>query len=94
MARRFYKRLNRQRSYLQGVCWSNLASHCRQRRRFVPLTFLVVMEYWSHNIFLEHVTAVTVSVKDKLTLSLGVAAGSSIVGLVICLVQKSHLTAL
>ena len=28
----------------------------------------------------EHVTAVTVSVKDKLTLSLGVAVGSSIVG--------------
>jgi len=27
----------------------------------------------------EHVTAVTVSVKDKLTLSLGVAVGSSIV---------------
>jgi Ca2+:H+ antiporter len=34
-------------------------------------------------LFLEHVTAVTVSVKDKLTLSLGVAAGSSIVGLLI-----------
>ena len=30
--------------------------------------------------FTEHVTAVTVSVKDKLTLSLGVAVGSSIVG--------------
>lgn len=30
-------------------------------------------------IFLEHVTAVTVSIKDKLTLSLGVAVGSSIV---------------
>ena len=30
----------------------------------------------------EHVTAVTVSVKDKLTLSLGVAVGSSIVGVV------------
>ncbi len=29
----------------------------------------------------EHVTAVTVSVKDKLTLSLGVAVGSSIVRL-------------
>lgn len=29
----------------------------------------------------EHVTAVTVSVKDKITLSLGVAVGSSIVGL-------------
>lgn len=29
--------------------------------------------------FAEHVTAVTVSVKDKLTLSLGVAVGSSIV---------------
>lgn len=29
----------------------------------------------------EHVTAVTVSVKDKLTLSLGVAVGSSIVSL-------------
>jgi Ca2+:H+ antiporter len=28
---------------------------------------------------IEHVTAVTVSVKDKLTLSLGVAVGSSIV---------------
>ena len=28
---------------------------------------------------LEHVTAVTVSVKDKLTLSIGVAVGSSIV---------------
>lgn len=34
-------------------------------------------------LFLEHVTAVTVSVKDKLTLSLGVAAGSSIVGLIV-----------
>ncbi len=30
----------------------------------------------------EHVTAVTVSVKNKLTLSLGVAVGSSIVGIV------------
>jgi Ca2+:H+ antiporter len=30
-------------------------------------------------VFVEHVTAVTVSVKDKLTLSLGVAVGSSIV---------------
>ena len=29
--------------------------------------------------YIEHVTAVTASVKDKLTLSLGVAAGSSIV---------------
>lgn len=29
----------------------------------------------------EHVTAVTVSVKDKLTLSIGVAVGSSIVSL-------------
>ena len=29
----------------------------------------------------EHVTAVTVSVKDKLTLSIGVAAGSSIVSM-------------
>jgi hypothetical protein len=34
-----------------------------------------------HDLFPEHVTAVTVSVKDKLTLSLGVAVGSSIVGL-------------
>ena len=33
--------------------------------------------------FLEHVTAVTVSVKDKLNLSIGVAVGSSIVGPVI-----------
>lgn len=31
------------------------------------------------HIDLEHATAVTVSVKDKLTLSLGVAVGSSIV---------------
>lgn len=29
----------------------------------------------------EHVTAVTVSVKDKLTLSIGVAVGSSIVSI-------------
>ena len=34
-------------------------------------------------LLLEHVTAVTVSVKDKLTLSLGVAVGSSIVGLIV-----------
>jgi Ca2+:H+ antiporter len=33
----------------------------------------------------EHVTAVTVSVKDKLTLSLGVAVGSSIVRLFTCM---------
>lgn len=32
------------------------------------------------NCRIEHVTAVTVSVKDKLNLSLGVAVGSSIVG--------------
>jgi Ca2+/H+ antiporter len=32
-------------------------------------------------ILLEHVTAVTVSVKDKLNLSLGVAVGSSIVSI-------------
>ena len=38
--------------------------------------------------FLEHVTAVTVSVKDKLNLSIGVAVGSSIVGLVHCLLQQ------
>jgi len=31
---------------------------------------------------LEHVTAVTVSVKDKLNLSLGVAVGSSIVSII------------
>jgi len=34
-------------------------------------------------LFLEHATAVTVSVKDKLTLSLGVAVGSSIVSLIV-----------
>jgi len=45
------------------------------------------MDWWQVGLFLlmefffslEHVTAVTVSVKDKLTLSLGVAVGSSIV---------------
>ena len=36
----------------------------------------------------EHVTAVTVSVKDKITLSLGVAAGSSIVSR-FCLLRLS-----
>lgn len=41
-------------------------------------------------LFLEHVTAVTVSVKDKLTLSLGVAAGSSIVSLAHYLFLKVH----
>ena len=35
--------------------------------------------YAHSHIFTEHATAVTVSVKDKLTLSLGVAVGSSIV---------------
>lgn len=34
---------------------------------------------YSKFVIAEHVTAVTVSVKDKLTLSLGVAVGSSIV---------------
>lgn len=35
----------------------------------------------------EHVTAVTVSVKDKLTLSIGVAVGSSIVSVMICILS-------
>ena len=38
----------------------------------------------------EHVTAVTVSVKDKLTLSLGVAVGSSIVSIVSVHPRRQH----
>ncbi|KAF7985745.1 hypothetical protein HWV62_2364 [Athelia sp. TMB] len=40
----------------------------------------------------EHVTAVTVSVKDKLTLSLGVAVGSSIVSVIPKKISNSKLT--
>lgn len=45
-------------------------------REFVGLILLPIVGNAA-----EHVTAVTVSVKDKLTLSLGVAVGSSIVSL-------------
>lgn len=45
-------------------------------REFVGLVLLPIVGNAA-----EHVTAVTVSVKDKLTLSLGVAVGSSIVSL-------------
>jgi Ca2+:H+ antiporter len=45
----------------------------------VPLFFSVLRCTDLKTFSLEHATAVTVSVKDKLTLSLGVAVGSSIV---------------
>lgn len=40
---------------------------------------------------LEHVTAVTVSVKDKLNLSLGVAVGSSIVSSIVQYAKDNNL---
>jgi Ca2+:H+ antiporter len=43
---------------------------------FVSASYLAWLNVY---FIIEHVTAVTVSVKDKLTLSLGVAVGSSIV---------------
>ena len=51
-----------------------------------PMPQVRTQHYIQSNItylLLEHVTAVKVSVKDNLILSLGVAVGSSIVGLIV-----------
>lgn len=55
-------------------------------REFVGLILLPIVGNAA-----EHVTAVTVSVKDKLTLSLGVAVGSSIVSLNVFNFSPHHL---
>jgi hypothetical protein len=62
----------------QGVCRDHSPPDCGQRCWFVSFSGIRSASH-SYLFFAEHVSAVTVSVKDKLTLSMGVAVGSSIV---------------